>query len=226
MKNILNRTIYAPGNVFLREGEEGKASRTIEGYAILFDTPSALMSDDGHEEIREVISRDAISRDLLDASDIKMTMFHDRQLILARSKQGKGTLTYDVDDIGVRFTFEAPFTDDGDKAVELVRRGDIDGCSFAFSADYRDGCDIEVRSEEADGKTHTTFVVRHITGLYDFTLTPDPAYPDTSVAARELREVVEARSEKKPEAAPAAERPAYDGTEAARMRAEANKELF
>ncbi|MBO5246147.1 MAG: hypothetical protein J6B28_02680, partial [Eubacterium sp.] len=41
-------------------------------------------------------------------------------LILARSKNGKGTLTYSVDDKGVYFEFEAPKTVDGDKALELV----------------------------------------------------------------------------------------------------------
>lgn len=66
-----------------------------------------------------------------------MTMNHDFATLLARSKRGEGTLQYDVDERGVHFSFDAPNTDDGDRALELVRRGDIDGCSFMFSCSYR-----------------------------------------------------------------------------------------
>jgi hypothetical protein len=117
-----------------------------------------------------------------------MTMFHNRQLILARSNKGTGTLKYSVDDKGVAFEFEAPNTADGDKALELVRRGDIAGCSFMFSTHYYDSGYVSRDVKRVNDKTVVTYTVNVITGIYDFTLAADPAYPDTSVEA-EAREL-------------------------------------
>lgn len=184
----------------MREAGEGEAqSRTITGYAILFNTLSAPLWADDEEEAREVIAPEAITKELLDGCDIKMTMFHDRQLILARSNNGAGTLTYTVDERGVAFSFDAPNTADGDKALELVRRGDISGCSFAFRTHYYDRAYVERSVERKDGKTLITYTVRSILGVYDFTLAADPAYPDTNceTEAREL--VSHLREQDKPE---------------------------
>lgn len=171
----------------VREAAEGEApSRTITGYAILFGVPSAPLWSDEDSEAREVIAPDAITKELLDGCDIKFTMFHDRQLILARSKSGNGTLTYTVNEKGVKFEFEAPNTADGDKALELVRRGDISGCSFAFTTRYWDSDFVERTAKVVNGSTQITYTVKAVTGVYDFTLAADPAYPDTSVEAREF----------------------------------------
>lgn len=191
MKNketIVRRTLVT-GNAGLhvRESGDGEApSRKVEGYAILFGVPSEPLWKDEDSEGREVIDSGAITKELLDGCDIKMTMFHDRQLILARSKQGKGTLSYCVDEKGVSFEFEAPNTVDGDKALELVRRGDLSGCSFAFTTRYWDKDFVE-RSVVTEGMMKkVTYTVRAVTGIYDFTLAADPAYPETSVEAREF----------------------------------------
>ena len=76
--------------------------------------------------------------------------------------------------------------EDGEKALELVRRGDISGCSFAYSTRYynRDFVERSVRVE--GGKSLIEYRVKAITGIYDFALVADPAYPDTSVETREL----------------------------------------
>lgn len=171
----------------VREAADGEApSRTIAGYAILFNTPSAPLWSDEESEAREVIAPEAITKELLDGCDIKFTMFHDRRLILARSKSGNGTLAYTVDEKGVRFEFDAPNTADGDKALELVRRGDLSGCSFAFTTRYWDSDFVERTAKVVNGSTFITYTVKAVTGVYDFTLAADPAYPDTSVEAREF----------------------------------------
>lgn len=171
----------------VREAAEGEAtSRTISGYAILFDTPSAPLWSDGDEEAREVIAPEAITKELLDNCDIKFTMFHDRQLILGRSNHGRGTLEYFVDERGVGFNLELPKSPNGDEALELVSRGDLSGCSFAFTTRYWDSDCVERQVRVADGRTFITYRVKVITGVYDFTLAADPAYPDTSVEAREF----------------------------------------
>lgn len=173
----------------MREAGQGEAeSRTITGYAILFNTPSAPLYEYDDEEEREVIAPGAVTQELLDASDIKFTMYHNRQIILARSKWGKGTLKYRIDEKGVAFEFEAPKTADGDTALELVRRGDISGCSFMFRTHYYDSAYVSRDVKRENGKTIVTYTVNTITGIYDFTLAADPAYPDTSCEA-EAREL-------------------------------------
>lgn len=193
MKNkdtVVNRILHTVTDLRVREAQEGEAaSRMITGYAILFGVPSEPLYAYDDEEAREVIAPGAVTKELLDGCDIKMTMFHDRQLILARSKNGAGTLTYGVDDKGVYFEFEAPNTVDGDKALELVRRGDISGCSFAFSTYYYDSAYVSRDVQKVDGKTIITYTVNVITGIYDFTLAADPAYPDTNCEA-EVRELI------------------------------------
>lgn len=166
-------------------GPEQEPSRTITGYAILFNTPSDPLWSDSESEAREIILPEAVTAELLDSSDIKFTMFHDRQLILARSKNGSGTLKYSIDETGVAFEFDAPHTVDGDKALELVRRGELAGCSFAFSTHYWDDAFVERQATARDGRTFITYRIKCITGIYDFTLAADPAYPDTSVQTQE-----------------------------------------
>ena len=198
-KNDLVRREVVVTELHVREAGEGEAaSRTIVGRAILFNTPSAPLWSDEDEEAREIIAPEAITKELLDGCDIKFTMFHDRQLILARSNKGTGTLSYTVDDKGVAFEFEAPNTVDGDKALELVKRGDLAGCSFAFSTHYWDESFVSRTVEVRDGRAYITYTVKAVTGVYDMTLAADPVYPDTSVEAREFAR--DLREAAKPEA--------------------------
>lgn len=202
-KNELVRreVVVTCADLHVRESEGGAPSRTIVGYAILFNTPSAPLWSDEDEEAREIIAPEAITKEVLDNCDIKFTMFHDRQLILARSKNGAGTLSYTVDEKGVAFEFEAPNTADGDKALELVKRGDLAGCSFMFSTHYWDEAFVSRSVEVRDGRAYITYTVKAVTGVYDMTLAADPAYPDTSVEAREFaRDLREAAKPAEPEA--------------------------
>lgn len=196
----IRRVINNDARLQVREEGVDKTPH-LTGYAIVFDSQSAPLYSDENDIIREVIAPEAVTRELLDRSDIVMTMFHDNSLILARSAAGKGTLHYDIDEHGVKFDFIPPDTQDGKKAVELVRRGDIAGCSFAFSTDYKDP-DKVARSRGKDGdKILTTYTVREIKGIYDFTLTPHPAYPSTSVEAREAEALAKSLIEKEKEQA-------------------------
>lgn len=185
MKQIQQRSHHQNNiGITVTRDAEGKPSRTIEGYAIRFNSPSAPFAEDNDVRVLEYISPEAVTEEFLRSQDVKMTLYHNMTRLLARSKKGEGTLNYSVDAEGVKFRFDAPCTTDGDTALELVERGDIDGCSFMFSTFYgdRDYVGREVRMAD-DGKKEVVYTVRKITGLYDFTLTPDPAYPETSVSA-------------------------------------------
>ena len=172
------------GDLKVRE-VDGQPSRTIEGYALKFGVRSRLLCD-WCELYYEVLEPGSVTREMLDQQDIKLTMFHDRQLILARSNKGKGTLSYEVDEIGVRYWAEMPNTADGDKALELIARGDITGCSFIYSTDEsREGGAVTYEAIDENDETVTLRRVHRIDHVYDFTVTPDPAYEQTNVTRRE-----------------------------------------
>lgn len=189
---IIKRNLAIVEALHVREAtEEGKESRTIEGYALKFGVRSRLLCD-WWDNYYEILEPGCLTKEVLDAQDIKLTMFHDRQLILARSNMGKGTLNYEVDEVGVKFWAEMPRTADGDKALELVQRGDIAGCSFCYSTDEADS-ENAVSYERTDEKTEDgeSILVRHVKRIdhvYDFTLAADPAFEQTEVSKREVEE--------------------------------------
>ena len=175
----IKRTYNATGVQYREATNDSPA--TIEGYAIIFDSPSCIMGTNDGVPVREIIDRGAVTRELLDGCDIKMTLYHSNKRLLARSKQGKGTLTYDIDGHGVRFSFPVPDTVDGDTAKELVRSGIIDGCSFAFTVPDVPGA-VAVEHGKHEGNDTVFVRVCQISAIYDFTLTPDPAYESTDCA--------------------------------------------
>ena len=186
---FVKREIQTAGKLFVRESAPGEAqSRKICGYAIMFNVPSVILDKDEHYEEREVIKPCAVTKALLDSSDIIMTMYHNREIVLARSNKGKGTLSYRIDSKGVFFEFDAPNSPNGDEALELVRRGDITGCSFIFGSYYYNDEYVRREEKKVNGVTQVTCYVLKMTGIYDFTITTKPAYPDTSVEAREAQE--------------------------------------
>ena len=212
---MTKRTIALVADLKLREAPDGGESRVIEGYALKFGVRSRLLCD-WWDYYYEVLEPGCVTREMLDAQDIKLTMFHDRQLILARSNKGTGTLNYEIDAVGVKFWAEMPHTVDGDKALELVQRGDIAGCSFCYSTDEQDS-ENAVSYERIDEKTEggEDILVRHvkrIDAVYDFTLAADPAYEQTSVTRREVEEAGVDLSEKQSEATeePQPEEPVVD----------------
>lgn len=186
---INKRSIGFGVQLKVREATEGSESRTIEGYILKFGVRSRLLCD-WWDNYYEVLEPGCITRETLDACDIILTMFHDRQLVLARSNQGTGTLNYEIDEAGVKFWADMPKTVDGDKALELVQRGDIAGCSFIYSTDESDN-ENAVSYERLDEKDKNgdDILLRHvkrIDAVYDFTLTTTPAYEQTEVTRREV----------------------------------------
>ena len=159
---------------------EGQESRTIEGYAIVFGVRSQLLFD-WYDRYYEVIEPGAIDEARLREMDIKMTIFHDREMLIARSNKGTGTLKLTVDEIGVKYEFDAPRTSAGETALELVKRGDLAGSSFTYWSDENSSVHYDMTEDD--------ILVRHVDRIdkvYEMTIASDPAYVETSVTAREI----------------------------------------
>ena len=102
-------------------------SRKVEGYAVVFNSESRDLG--GFTEVIEPSALEGV----LATSDILCLLNHNEDKgVLARSNKGTGSLTLEVDDIGLRYSFEAPNTNLGDELLEGIRRGDISASSFAF----------------------------------------------------------------------------------------------
>lgn len=186
---ILKRTVELPvADLHLREEGEGGKGRTIEGYAMKFGVRSQLIND-YWDEYYEILEPGCISNETLDTQDFILSLYHDPHRVLGRSNKGQGTLSYDVDEVGVKFWCEMPNTADGNEALELVKRGDLDGCSFIYSTDEKNCVDLEKVTDE-NGMEVALRRVNEIKTIYDFTLTWRPAYKQTECSARE-RELLE-----------------------------------
>lgn len=171
------REVTIAGMVERAAGEK----TVIRGRAIVFGQPTVLYEGDGYE-VREVVDREAVTKELLDRSDIKMTLYHDPTRILARSNKGQGTLSYSVGDGGVDFEFEPADNADGRTLLTLVERGDLSGCSFRAWQDYDEYERSRTVTKEGDRRV-ITYTIRNVTRVLDFTVTGDPQYEQTSVEA-------------------------------------------
>ena len=168
---------------FTEEATPRVDERTIQGYGAVFEKQSRVLYDASKKLFFiEVIEKGAITEELIRACDIKALLEHNRQRLLARSNMGDGSLLLSVDDYGLAYKFEAPSTQEGNDAIELIRRGDLFGSSFAYSTDEKKNVSYEKR----DGVLFRT--VHKIDGLYDISIVSDPAYFGTDVTVRSLAE--------------------------------------
>lgn len=181
------RQIFTPSRIEARDGDgAADGPHVIEGYAVRFGERSRCQYRDTEVEVYEVIDPGAITRELLDGCDIRLTVFHDDLRILGRSRRGEGTLTYEVDEQGVRYRCELPDTADGSMVYELVRRGDLAGSSFKFEVFYADATAVETITEQAeDGHTIVEVHIKRIERVLDFTVAANPVYPTTTAEVRD-----------------------------------------
>lgn len=156
----------------IRAGASLKASHgRLTGYAAVFDSPSQDLGG-----FVEIVRPGAFARSLQDADRILALLGHDTNQVLGRV--GSGTLRLQEDPQGLAFDLSLPDTSYGRDLAVLVERGDVAGCSFGFRV--RDGGDRWKTGEPA---------VRELLNveLIEITVTAMPAYPDTAVALRSLR---------------------------------------
>ena len=176
----------------VREPQEGQAeSRTIEGTPIVFGVRSVnLTPGNDAREVYEVLEPGCITNELLMRSDVILNLNHSNMVpdVLGRCRNGKGTLSLELRENKVGCRCDLPRTNNANDALELMRRGDITGMSFAFEDDWQDtenGVSYERTNEMHNGKEVWLRHVKRITGLYDVAIVTHPAYEQTSVGTRE-----------------------------------------
>ena len=157
-------------------------SRLVEGYASVFNSRSKDLG--GFTEIIDPSAFEGV----IERSDVLALLNHDQDRgVLARSRKGVGSLTLNIDERGLHYSFEAPHTALGNELIEGLKRGDISTSSFAFTVSG------ERWDKDEDGRYVRT--ITQIDKLFDVSPVYNEAYEDTTVALRSL-DAVRAEEEK------------------------------
>ena len=149
----------------------------VSGYGAVFNSKSENLGG-----FYEFISPSAITQETIDKSDIRALINHDQNLVLARSTSG--TLKVEVDEKGMRYSFDIPQTSYGKDLAINMKNGNISQSSFAFTI-ATNGDNWSTDEEGNDIRTITK-----IDRLYDVSPGVYPAYSqaesDLVVAQRGL----------------------------------------
>lgn len=137
----------------------------VEGYALKFNKPSRDLGG-----FIETISPNAL--DGVDLSDVRCFLDHDSSKLLGRTISN--TLELSIDEVGLKFRCVLPNTTVGRDAMELVKRGDLNQCSFSFTLE--DNGDTWYKEGEQISRN-----IEHIDELFEISLVSIPAYDDTDV---------------------------------------------
>jgi HK97 family phage major capsid protein/HK97 family phage prohead protease len=136
---------------------------TVEGYAMLYDQPSVPMP------FVEYIDRGAL--DNVDLSKVLLLYGHDLNSVLARSDAKN--LQLRADDKGLWFRAALPDTTLGRDTYTNVANGNLKGCSVGFKI----GDDKWLQGNDGQVIHH----IRSFDQLIEISITPIPAYTETSV---------------------------------------------
>ena len=154
--------------------------RRIEGYAAVFNQESKYFYDPVLRKcLIEIIKPGAITEELLRTCDVKALVEHNIQRMIARCCNGAGSLMLGLDEFGMRYGLDAPNVEDGNYVVEMVRRGDFFGSSFAYRTDEKKNVKW---SRRTDGiLLREVFKIDYIS---DVSIVSNPAYLGTQVNVR------------------------------------------
>lgn len=163
MKKIEHRTFTVKG---LEAREAADGSMRLAGYAAVFNESSVPLP------FKETIAPGAFRKTLSETPDVRLLINHEG-LPIARTKNG--TMTLVEDERGLYFTAELADTSDARDIYALVSRGDVDQMSFAFRV---------IRQKWSEDRTRRVLSEVSLADG-DVSVVTYPAYPTTSVEARE-----------------------------------------
>ncbi|MBO3091678.1 phage major capsid protein [Schleiferilactobacillus harbinensis] len=168
-------------NVQIRADTPGSTGQMkISGTAAVFNQPSVK------GDFTEYISPNALNG--VDLSQVLLLYSHDFSNILARADSG--TLTTSVQQDGLHFSATLPNTQLGHDTFTNIQNGNIKGMSFGFT--IADGGD----SWSVDASGNTIHLINQIDQVFELSLTPIPAYTETSVQVqRDLAQFLSSKKE-------------------------------
>lgn len=180
--SIEKRTITAE----LRAEKGANGELYIRGYAATFNVESKDLGG-----FREVVAPGAFTRSLKEGGDVKALFNHDANHILGRKKNNTLEVAQDEKGLAWRCTLN-PLSQAHRDLHAAVERGDIDECSFAFTAP-KGG---QVWAERSTGDGNEPQIVRTLTdvNLFDVSVVTYPAYPGTEAGTRSDEVAAEVRS--------------------------------
>jgi len=164
MKKTERRT-FTVRDIEARQAEDG--TMRMAGYAAVFNEPSVPLP------FIEKIAPGAFRKTLSETPDVRLLVNHEG-LPMARTKNG--TMRLKEDDKGLYFEAELANTQEARDLYTLVERGDVDQMSFAFRV---------IRQKWNDDRTERSLTEVSLADG-DVSIVTYPAYPATSVEAREL----------------------------------------
>lgn len=170
----------AGATIRAEDPKDGQELPRLAGVACPFDSLSVeLWRDwDTGKPIHERFLAGAFAEVLAAKPDVIVPRDHDPMHLLGRT--ASGTAFVFESETGLEYWVDPPNTEDGRTVVELVRRRDVAGSSFAFIPAV-----LSWREEE-DRIIRT---VEKVAGLYDVSPVTWPAYPSSNVASRSVDEL-------------------------------------
>ena len=136
---------------------------------IVYDKPTVIDSPAG--QYTEIIRRGAL--DNADVSDVRLLYNHDLNKVpLARTPK---TMQLNKSAAGLEMIASLPDTAEARGVYAAVERGDLSGASFAFK--------VPKGGDRWNRETRTREILK-IEKVYEISVVPFPAYPETSLEAR------------------------------------------
>lgn len=160
----------------------------VEGRAVVYESPTVLYEIDG-VKYYEVIARGAL--DGADLRDVPFKYNHSNSVMVMARTRNK-TLELIPDEQGLLVRARLANTTAGRDLYELIKRGDVDKMSFAFT----------VAEDSYDRDTRTRRILK-FKRIWDVSAVDTPAYDQTYISARSF---FEAQAEAERQAAEAAEK--------------------
>lgn len=141
----------------------------LEGMPIVYDQPTTINDPAG--QFIEIIRSGALEG--ADLSDARLLYNHDLNKVpLARTPR---TMQFSMDPAGLKMIATLPDTEEARSVHTAVMRGDLSGMSFSFK--------VPAGGDSYDAETNTR-TIHKIEKVYEISVVPFPAYPQTSVEAR------------------------------------------
>lgn len=160
----------------VNDDEEGSI---IEGTPIVFNVDTKL-ADWAGEYIERI---DPHALDNADLKDVRLFVNHDtNKIALARTKNGHGTMSFEIDKKGmhIKASLDTENNQEARGLYSAIQRGDMDGMSFMFRIDGEEWEDIDTDLP--------TRIIKSISIVHEVSVVNFPAYPQTSVNARDAEE--------------------------------------